>query len=48
MGDGPCTCGHEPEEHHGTKRYPGSTKCHVKGCDCIAYEEDQDGMAEAR
>ena len=36
--DGPCTCGHSPEEHGHDPKYPGSTSC--TECDCIAYEED--------
>jgi hypothetical protein len=35
-----CTCGHAPEEHGHDPAYPGSTACQVEGCDCVAYEPD--------
>lgn len=40
-----CMCGHSVEEHAPTKKYPGSSACQAEGCDCIAYEanEDEDG-----
>lgn len=37
-----CTCGHSIEEHGGDPKYPRSTICHADGCDCIAYEEDDE------
>lgn len=38
----PCYCGHAPEEHGGDPKLPGSTKCQIPDCDCIAYEADED------
>jgi hypothetical protein len=40
-----CHCGHADDEHYEPgedKKYPGSTACTVEGCDCIAYEENDD------
>lgn len=34
-----CTCGHAPEEHGHDPKFPGSTACTIKGCDCIAFDE---------
>lgn len=43
-----CQCGHVDDEHGGDPKYPGSTACNVKGCDCIAFDqaEDPEGFAE--
>lgn len=40
-----CHCGHEEDEHFAAgedKKFPGSTRCDVDGCDCIAYEENDE------
>jgi hypothetical protein len=37
-----CTCGHAADEHGGSKTFPASTACNVDGCDCCAYEPDED------
>ena len=37
-----CMCGHSPEEHGNDSKYPGSTSCTAEGCDCIAYESDEE------
>lgn len=41
-----CTCGHAPEEHGHDPQYPSSTKCSQKGCDCLAYEPDEESEAD--
>jgi hypothetical protein len=33
-----CTCGDVLDEHGGDAKYPGSTKCNVEGCECVAFE----------
>ena len=38
--DEPCCCGHSVEEHGGNEKYPGSTACYAKDCDCVAYDAD--------
>jgi len=35
-----CHCGHAPEEHGRDPKLPGSTACQIAGCDCIAYEAE--------
>lgn len=37
----PCVCGHAEEEHGNDPMFPGSTSCEIPGCDCIAYEPDE-------
>ncbi len=37
-----CTCGHIDDEHGHDDEHPGSTSCTVEGCDCIAFEADED------
>jgi hypothetical protein len=41
-GEPVCACGHVANEHGGDPKYPGSTACAVEGCDCIAFEEQED------
>lgn len=36
-----CICGHSTEEHGHDPKYPGSTACQAKDCDCISYEQDE-------
>lgn len=33
-----CTCDHVEDEHGDDQEFPGSTKCNVTGCDCVAFE----------
>jgi hypothetical protein len=40
-----CTCGHSEEEHGHDPKYPGSTACTEKDCDCIAFEEDPEDVS---
>lgn len=42
----PCTCGDSPEEHGRDPRYPGSTRCNVTECGCVAYEADPESIQE--
>lgn len=44
--DKSCVCGHAIEEHGHDPKYPGSTACQIDECDCIAYEEGDDGDEE--
>jgi hypothetical protein len=41
-----CVCGHAKDDHGNDPEYPGSTACNHKGCDCIAFEEDEEAPAE--
>ena len=36
--DGPCTCGHEYDEHRVDAM--GPHECEVEDCDCAHYEEE--------
>lgn len=40
--DKTCVCGDAKDEHGHDPEHPGSTACAVEGCDCIAYEADED------
>lgn len=50
-----CTCDHVEDEHGDDQDFPGSTKCNVTGCECVAFEaagvevpeEESDEPAEA-
>lgn len=33
-----CHCGDVRNEHGGDEEFPGSTKCTVPGCECVAFE----------
>ena len=37
---GPCTCGHEYDEHGGDPDFPGSSACNAEDCDCGSYDEE--------
>lgn len=38
-----CTCGHSEEEHGHDPKYLSSTACSEKKCDCVAFEDDEEG-----
>ncbi len=40
-----CTCGHDEAEHGNDLEFPGSTACQDDGCDCVAFESDEEGSA---
>lgn len=49
MGDPkPCACGHSVEAHEAKRHGFGDTSCDEDGCDCIAYEADEDYDADGK
>ena len=47
MSEPSCYCGHVLDEHAADPKYPrGSLRCTVEGCDCIAFEENEDAEEE--
>lgn len=37
-----CVCGDVEDEHGQDPEFPGSSACSIEGCDCVAWEWNEE------